>query len=202
MATASPHHPQPLEQLPDATLLQLFQAEKNREYMGELYRRYRHLAFGMAYRHFRNREEAEDLVSYVFVQLVEKLPGKEIFSFKQYLYGAVRNECLARTRQLKKESARQQEWALTENFPEDFMEMEPGWPPVKESTLEEAVQNALSQLGDEQRTCVTLFFFQGKSYKEIADATGFALNHVKSYLQNGKRNLKKLLESFLEKAAS
>lgn len=202
MSSSSSHTPSSLSDASDAELLQLFQNELQSDYLGILFMRYRHLAFGVAYKYFREREEAEDMVSHVFSLLLEKLPGKEVHSFKQYLYGTVRNECLARTRQLKKEGERQQAWAHTENSDTGFMELEDLVHLTDGQSLEDAVQDAMQQLGDEQRICVFHFFFEGKSYKEISDETGFTLKSVKSYLQNGKRNLKKLLEDYFKRASS
>jgi RNA polymerase sigma-70 factor (ECF subfamily) len=62
-----------------------------------------------------------------------------------------------------------------------------------EDILEERVANLemeLCNLSHEQRTCVDLFYLKEKSYHEIAIETGYTLNQVKSYIQNGKRNLK------------
>ena len=63
----------------------------------------------------------------------------------------------------------------------------------KEATLT-LLEGSLEELNPEQKTCVTLFYLQKKSYKEITDITGFSLLQVKSYIQNGKRNLKILVE--------
>ncbi|MCB0620845.1 MAG: sigma-70 family RNA polymerase sigma factor [Saprospiraceae bacterium] len=191
-----------LADLSDATLVERFQREENQEYLGELFRRYRHLVFGLAYRYFRNRDEADDMVGYIFTLLLEKLPGKDVRSFKQYLYGTVRNECLAKTRQIKKEMERQHEWALVENSQRDFMENVEGLNLSNEPDSEEVVREVVQLLGEEQRMCILQFFFEGKSYKEIADDTGFSLKSVKSYLQNGKRNLKKMLEERLKKPST
>ncbi|MCB0642394.1 MAG: sigma-70 family RNA polymerase sigma factor [Phaeodactylibacter sp.] len=166
--------------------------------MAELYGRYRHLVFGVAYKYLKNREEAEDMVSYVFNLILEKLPGKEVRSFKQYLYGMVRNECLAKHRRIKKEQEKQQEWAILEKNNPQFMENESYMHLINEKSLEDVIQQAMQELGDEQRVCVFHFFFEGKSYKEIADITGYEIKKVKSYLQNGKRNLKKKLESQIQ----
>jgi RNA polymerase sigma-70 factor, ECF subfamily len=202
MASSSPHTPAALDSLPDAELLRLFQAEGNADYLGALFTRYRHLAFGVAYKYFRDRDEAEDMVSHVFSLLLEKLSGKDVHSFKQYLYGTVRNECLARSRQMKKEGERQQEWVLTEISDDGFMEIENMVHLRDDKPLDEMVRDAIQQLGEEQRVCVLHFFFEGKSYKEISLQTGFTLKNVKSYLQNGKRNLKKLLEEGFSRRSS
>jgi RNA polymerase sigma factor (sigma-70 family) len=59
----------------------------------------------------------------------------------------------------------------------------------------EKIRELIDRLGDEQRECVKLFFLDEKSYREISEQTGLSLKAVKSHLQNGKRNLKKLIEN-------
>jgi len=63
----------------------------------------------------------------------------------------------------------------------------------KDNTLSE-MQIALQQLSHEQQLCITLFYLEKRSYTEIATKTGFSMMQVKSNIQNGKRNLKLLLE--------
>ena len=53
---------------------------------------------------------------------------------------------------------------------------------------------ALQQLSEEQQQCVTLFYLYKKSYNQIAEQTGYSLLQVKSNIQNGKRNLKIMLQ--------
>ena len=56
------------------------------------------------------------------------------------------------------------------------------------------LETALEELNKEQKTCITLFYLQKKSYHQISSITGFSLLQVKSNIQNGKRNLKILME--------
>jgi RNA polymerase sigma-70 factor (ECF subfamily) len=66
-------------------------------------------------------------------------------------------------------------------------------PKIEAVQLEEQLEklkDALVRLSEEQKKCIELFYFKEKSYKEVSDLTGFSINEVKSYLQNGKRNLK------------
>jgi DNA-directed RNA polymerase specialized sigma24 family protein len=87
-----------------------------------------------------------------------------------------------------------------ENSPDDFMEND-GFAALFNTnpSMEQEVERAVAQLGDEQQTCVRLFFYDDKSYREIATETGYTEKQVKSYLQNGKRNLRILLEKELRK---
>ncbi|HEY0653572.1 MAG TPA: sigma factor-like helix-turn-helix DNA-binding protein, partial [Chryseosolibacter sp.] len=65
--------------------------------------------------------------------------------------------------------------------------------PEIESNLRK-LEGCIETLPEEQRQCVKLFYLQKKCYKEITELTGFELNKVKSYIQNGKRNLKICME--------
>ena len=56
------------------------------------------------------------------------------------------------------------------------------------------MQLCLPKLKENQRICIELFYLKNKSYQDIANETAFTLNEIKSYIQNGKRNLKLLLE--------
>ena len=52
------------------------------------------------------------------------------------------------------------------------------------------LSTGMDSLKEEQRTCVEMFYLRDMSYQQIADETGYSMNEVKSYIQNGKRNLK------------
>jgi RNA polymerase sigma factor (sigma-70 family) len=75
--------------------------------------------------------------------------------------------------------------------------------PQEETDKEELLQNeqtltlmeaALKELSPEQEQCVTLFYLEKKSYQEVSNQTGYNMLQVKSYIQNGKRNLKIIIE--------
>ena len=57
-----------------------------------------------------------------------------------------------------------------------------------------ALHHCLEKLPEEQRTSITRFFLEEMSYADIVEQTGFTLNNVKSYIQNGKRNLKNCIK--------
>ena len=53
---------------------------------------------------------------------------------------------------------------------------------------------AIPQLKAHQKTCIVLFYIEQLSYDQIMAQTGYTFNEVKSYIQNGKRNLKLIME--------
>jgi len=54
------------------------------------------------------------------------------------------------------------------------------------------IRAVLSELPERQRRCLKLFYIEGFSAKEVANATGWTDKQVKSYLQNGRRNFIRL----------
>ncbi len=193
----------PIQDLTDEELVAKFAKTKKQTYFEELYRRYIHLSYGVCLKLMKNEEDSRDIVSEVFKILYTKLPTANVQSFKAYVYAVSRNECIAKLRQRKSERKKHEEWQKTEITHNDFMENEgllalDNVGPSKEKLVEDAVAN----LGDDQRTCIHLFFYDNKSYKEIASQTGYSEKQVKSFLQNGKRNLRIALEKKMRKLSA
>jgi RNA polymerase sigma-70 factor (ECF subfamily) len=65
----------------------------------------------------------------------------------------------------------------------------------------ELMEATLQELNAEQKRCVTLFYLEKQSYQQIAVTTGFTIMQVKSHIQNGKRNLKILMDKKLNSRA-
>jgi RNA polymerase sigma-70 factor (ECF subfamily) len=81
-----------------------------------------------------------------------------------------------------------------ENNSETFMENDTFMYLNNIEDKNKVLEKALSNLNDEQRTCIDLFYYKQKTYQEVASITGYDLNKVKSAIQNGKRNLKIFME--------
>ncbi|HFA47628.1 MAG TPA: sigma-70 family RNA polymerase sigma factor [Bacteroidetes bacterium] len=192
-----------LRNFTDEELVEKFATTKKQIYFEELYNRYIHLSYGVCLKMMKNEADSRDVVSDVFKTLYLKLPTARVQSFKAYVYAVSRNECIAKLRQRKSEMKKKEEWQRTEITHTPFMENEgllalDNVGPSKEKMVEDAVAN----LGEGQRTCIRLFFYDNKSYKEIATQTGFSEKQVKSYLQNGKRNLRIALEKEMRKLSA
>lgn len=129
----------------------------------------------------------------IFEKLVVDLRKYEIKSFKYWLYTVVRHHCLSLLDKRKKQ--REHTEALKQST--ETVEI-PVVFDLKDNELREIklvqLEDALTHLKSEQRKCLELFYLQQKSYQEVSDVTGFTMKQVKSYIQNGKRNLKIQLE--------
>ena len=176
----------------DIELLERYRAEGDPEILGKLYDRYIHLVYGVCFNYLKDREKARDAVMDIFEQLSEKALKHEIRNFKSWLHVLTKNHCLMilRSAQWKRE---QQSIDISEVFMESdpLVHQENGQ--GMESDLR-ALEKCIETLQNEQKTCVRLFYLEERSYREIAETTRYDMNKVKSYIQNGKRNLKNCLE--------
>jgi RNA polymerase sigma-70 factor (ECF subfamily) len=93
----------------------------------------------------------------------------------------------------KTEKRRRDAWQIEQ---ETFMESAEEMHPVDEDELSsnKILMECIERLKDEQQQCIRLFYFEERSYKEIAVALKLEEKKVKSFIQNGKRNLKICIE--------
>jgi RNA polymerase sigma factor (sigma-70 family) len=187
----------PYLHITDQELLDRFYADRDNDWIGILLQRYTLLLLGVCMKYLRREEEAKDAVQQIFVKVITELPKYRVDYFKSWIYTIARNHCLMKLRNAQAPSA------LTENMLVSWDD-DPGRNRHLEKDKQlELMAQSLEELGKEQKLCVNLFYLQKKSYQEIVNETGFTLMQVKSHIQNGKRNLKLLMEKkAAEKARS
>ena len=169
--------------LSDEELIKEFRMNGNTSIIGVLFERYSHLVYGVSYNYLKDEEDCKDAVLQIFENLGRDLIRYEIKNFSSWLHVVTKNYSL---RQLSKRRettplSNQAELSVEEEVEPEFKIHLPN------------LSVAIEQLNAEQKQCIELFYIRELSYKEITDQTGFNLNQVKSYIQNGKRNLKLIL---------
>lgn len=159
------------------------------ETLAVLYQRYMDLLYGVCLKYLKNPEASRDAVMHIFEELVEKLKKHEVDNFKSWVYTLAKNHCLMQLRTPKN--------LKTTEFKVDIMQSEEevhlNGALQREENLEK-MERCLQTLSAEQKITVELFYLQNKCYKEIAEITGLEWNKVRSYIQNGRRNLKICME--------
>ncbi len=173
----------------DNELIAEYKSKGDNAVVGELFKRYSHLVYGVCLKYLKNEDESKDAVLEIFEQLLVDLLKHDVSNFKSWLHSVARNHCLMflRKEQTQLKRANEYEYAFDEenSFEAPFQVHEKEQQEVQLTDLEKA----LGELKEEQRICIELFFLQEKCYEEVAELTGFTMNQVKSYIQNGKRNL-------------
>lgn len=178
----------------DHELVADFKATGNSIVVGELFRRYKHLVLGVCRKYLKDDDESQDVQMQIFEKLLTDLHKHEIDQFKAWLYMVTRNTCLMYLRSLKSKKAGQAEM---QKVLEQDMEIESSLHLSDEGSnnrMLDLMEQMLEQLQETQKICVDMFYLKKKTYKEIHEATGYSMNEVKSYIQNGKRSLKLLMD--------
>jgi RNA polymerase sigma-70 factor (ECF subfamily) len=169
----------------DDELLKQFVQTSHQEILGQLYSRYVPFVYGLCLKYLRQIEDAKDAVSDIYVELTMKIHKYRIDNFKTWLYSVAKNHCLQILRKKKNRFFEEIDTGIMES--DDFEHLIDA---DEDREKVNALNYCLTTLPDEQRQCIVHFFFDDFSYADIVEKTGFALNKVKSYIQNGKRNLK------------
>jgi RNA polymerase sigma factor (sigma-70 family) len=188
-------HSKQLNNLSDTELIGLFKNSGDNDCIGILYQRYSHLVFGVCMKYLKDPDDSQDASIQIFEKLLTDLKKHEIANFKAWLHMVCKNFCLMQLRSAASKLRHHKEMIYDFNVHmenADYLHHHPE--NIKElhlTHMEECIKN----LNNEQRLCVELFYLQEKSYNEVAEMTSFTINNVKSYIQNGKRNLKICVES-------
>jgi len=175
--------------LPDRELAAQFRTTGNMDLLAVLFQRYMELLYGVCLKYLKQPEPARDAVMQIFEELVVKLKKHEVDNFKSWLYTLARNHCLMQLRTPKNLKTTEFKPELVQS--EEELHLNGAF--QREENLAK-LERCLETLSPDQKTAVEMFYLQNKCYKEIAAATGLEWNKVRSYIQNGRRNLKICME--------
>jgi len=177
------------QEIDESALLADYRDTGDLQLLATLYEGYMPLVYGLCLKYFNDEEKSRDAVMQIFEELISKLRIHEVSNFKSWLYTLSRNHCLMAIR-----SSSKHDFVSIDNH---FMESESVLHLSKDEVPEEQIlimEKCMEALSNEQRLAVSLFYLEEKCYKEVSELTGFELNKVKSFIQNGKRNLKICIE--------
>jgi RNA polymerase sigma factor (sigma-70 family) len=184
------------DHITDQDLLERFYVDHNNEWLGILLERYTLLLLGVCMKYLKNEEDARDSVQQIFLKVIQELHKYKVEYFKSWIYMIAKNHCLMKLRDRQGKMPTE----INDNLmsaPSDELDQQSL---LKNDLAFETMEEALKELNEEQRQCVTLFYLERRSYQEIHEITGFTLLQVKSYIQNGKRNLRILIEKKMKES--
>lgn len=171
--------------LTDKELVTRYKESEDLSVLGELYQRYMELVYGVCLKYFKEPERAKDSVMLIFEELVSKLKKHEVDNFRGWLHEVAKNHCLMQLRTPKN--------LKTVEFKTDLVQNEEN---VHLNGVLEKEENfkkleyCIGTLTREQQEVIRLFYLEEKCYNEIVEITGHGWNQVRSFIQNGRRNLK------------
>ena len=140
--------------------------------LGELYDRYAGTATATAMRVVGSRDEAEDVVHDAFVAVWRKIDrfDAERGSLRAWLMTVVRNRAIDKVRARRA--------SIDVELADERSLLRTGPNPTQDAALTRAsgieVRAAMASLPDEQRRALELAYFEGYTYREVAELTGVA----------------------------
>ncbi|HEX7332928.1 MAG TPA: sigma-70 family RNA polymerase sigma factor [Pyrinomonadaceae bacterium] len=158
--------------------------------LAELYDRYRAILFGLLMRILNNREEAEDVLQEVFLQVWRKAADFDETRGRPFTWlvtlarsrGIDRLRSLASRERVAEAGAREPSEEISDAAADAFKSEQRG-----------LVSDALAQLPDEQKRPIMLAYFDGLTQSEIATSLGAPLGTVKTRMRTGMIRLRELL---------
>lgn len=171
-----------IKELPDNVIIEQISKQNKAQYVAILYDKYLHLITSLSYKYLNNPIETEDAVMEIYEILYNDILKHPINNFPAWLFSVVKNHCLKRNK-----SKYDYDNTIDDKIDVNNSDMEEG------NKNNYNINKAVNELIPVQKQCIKLFYYEGKSYEDIANETGFTIKKVKSYLQNGKRNLKNIL---------
>ncbi|HET9713054.1 MAG TPA: sigma-70 family RNA polymerase sigma factor [Pyrinomonadaceae bacterium] len=165
-------------------------ASQDEAALAQLYDRYRAILFGLLMRILNNREEAEDVLQELFLQVWRRAADFDENRGRPFTWlvtmarsrGIDRLRALASRERVAVAGARDEAEAVSDAASDAFRSEQRGW-----------VTNALAQLPDEQQRPLMLAYFDGLTQTEIATRLGAPLGTVKTRMRTGMMKLRELL---------
>ncbi|MBX2971878.1 MAG: sigma-70 family RNA polymerase sigma factor [Flavobacteriales bacterium] len=167
----------------DEDLVRLLR-EGHRSALADLWDRYAELLYGVGMKYLKDPERSKDEVVELFAGLKELVAKHEIARFRPWVHTVMRNRCLQVLRK------RSPERELPEDLAHDDTADDRA---LHEATLRQ-LEQAITTLNTDQQRCIRLFHLEGQSYQQVSASTGLATDTVRSHLQNGRRNLRIILQ--------
>jgi len=187
--------------LSDEDLIIAYKQSGNTALIGDLFEKHVKTVYGACLFFFKNKAEAQDSTMQIFEKLIVELKKKDVLNFKGWLSFVVRNHCITIIRQNKSRfNYREGYHGFEFETPNEEEEMYLAG--ITNDQLLKRMPEFIDQLNDKQKECIDLFFLKNKSYQEISELKKYSINEVKSYIQNGKRNLKQIISTLKNENAA
>ena len=178
-----------VDELSDAQLVTSI-ARYSEVALAEAYRRHGGAVFGLAKRVLQNPTEAEDVTQEVFLRLWNQPDRFDSSrgSLRSFLLAQAHGRAVDAVRSSSSRRQREERDALrTAQAPYD-MQRE-----VWDLAVADQVAQAMGELPEEERRAIELAYFDGRTYREVAQLLDQPEGTIKSRIRNGMRRMRAVL---------
>ena len=171
-----------------------FRKGGDKEALGTLFLRYMELVYGVCLKYLAQAESAQDAVMDIYEHINRKLPEHDVENFGAWLYMVSKNHCLQLLRKKNNLLTVSLDDPGMQNGRELHLE-DDGFDLDMSEDVMDQLHLCLEQLPEKQKICIQMFYFEKRSYADICEATQLSMDNVRSNIQNGRRNLKKCIQT-------
>jgi RNA polymerase sigma-70 factor (ECF subfamily) len=160
-----------------------------------LINKHKTMAFNVALRITRNREDAEEVIQDAFLKVYYSLKDFEGKSkFSTWLYKIVYNQAISK---IRKKSITQSDIneEIINNFTVGNISRDLNYLASEDQT--KYINLALSKLPEEDSAIVTLFYLNESSIEEVSEITGLSESNVKVKLHRSRKKMYEELKQLL-----
>lgn len=158
--------------------------------------RYKPMAFSLALRILKNREEAEEVVQESFIKAFQSISCfREESRFSTWLFRIVYNSSISVTRKKKRK------WVPVDQVCQetvDFTDLDNALNQLSEKESRDFIQKALHRLDETDFTILLLFYYEDKPLKEISKITGIKYSYLKVRIQRARKKLYHQLKTLMK----
>ena len=179
----------PIDEVSDAQLVTSI-ARYSEVALAEAYRRHGGAVFGLAKRVLLNATEAEDVTQEVFLRLWNQPdrfdPARG--SLRAFLMAQAHGRAVDAVRSTSSRRRREAREAMRTAEAAYDMQRE-----VWDLALADQIAQAMGELPEEERRAIELAYFDGRTYREVAQLLDQPEGTVKSRIRNGMRRMRAVL---------
>lgn len=178
---------------PDEILIARYIKTGDLDILGDLYTRYIPLVYGVCLKYLASRDDAKDGVTEIFEKIIVELERHRVEKFRPWLYVLTKNWCLMQLRSAKSAGdnfsrmVKERDLVMENRIDLHPLDRDNGIP-------DKVLNECIERLKEEQQSCIRLFYYDNRSYREVASTLNLDEKLVKSHLQNARRNLKICIE--------
>ena len=161
--------------------------EGERDAFAVLVERYQRRAFAVALRMLGGHQDAEDVVQQTFLRLYEaRAQYHPRWRLSTWFYRILTNACVDELRRRRPAFPLEEEVEPPVHGPDHGLER---------AERDRLLHAALAAVPVEARIVLTLYYGDGRTYREIGAIRGVSVNTVKTHLRRGRLALRKALQA-------
>jgi RNA polymerase sigma factor (sigma-70 family) len=161
-----------------------------------LVKKYKSMAYSLALKLVKNREDAEEIAQDAFVKAYQSLGQfRGSSSFSTWLYRIVYNTSISKLRRTGAEAVSLEDSAVKERESSDIME---AYYMLKDQDRKKFLNIALERLDPDENFLITLYYYDEKDLEEISQITGMTRNNVKVKIFRARQRMLGLLTEYLK----